>query len=82
MRKRDVYMSPCSGVERAPDPRRTPTPVCDECLSDNDCTDQPGGICRNLGDDTCFGPRHLTCNYPSAACGGKVCPEPDYPQPP
>ena len=78
MRTRSVSVNECSGIERPP----IQTTACDRCLANTDCTAEPGGICREVGDNMCAGPRRQECRYPSAACGGQVCPEPEPKAPP
>ena len=77
-RTRSVSVNECSGIERPP----IQTTACDRCLADTDCTAEPGGICREVGDNMCAGPRRQECRYPSPACGNQVCPEPESKAPP
>ena len=84
LRQRQAFIYRCSGMPPGPgEPNATPTTVCDRCLVDADCREKKrGGKCVQVGGHPCVGPAHLECRYPSAACGGKICPEPVPSMPP
>jgi hypothetical protein len=83
MRERETNVYPCSGVPPAEgEPNSYPAIACDRCLEDAHCTERRGGRCVEVGDDMCNAPPRLECRYPSAACGGKICPEPEPQYPP
>ena len=83
LRQRKGFLYRCSGMAPRPgESNVVEVMVCDRCLSDGDCTDQPGGRCVSIGGHMCTGAERLECRYPSPQCGGEICVERPPPPPP